>query len=140
MRESNQISQRVRAFLSMEVTSKEFDNKLFGWLDNRFFQTLQPKRSWFRFSLRRVALVFVGLALLFAYAGSYYRVSRRHLDEYRIWDSTANAFFYAPIAEIEATHDLRKHYMLKRFYAPANYIDREWFGGPSAIVGVTWGD
>lgn len=139
MSEANQILRRVRALLLMRVTSEEFDAKLFGSLDNKFFRALQPKRSWFRFSLRNMAIAFVGLALLFAYAGSYYRISRRHLDELRReWDSTGNAFFYIPIAEFEANRDLRKHYLLKRFYAPANYIDREFFDGPSAVIGVSF--
>ena len=78
----------------------------------------------------------VVFGLLFAYAGSYYRISRRGMREAE--EINLEGFFYIPIADAAAGHD-RRHYWLMLFFAPANWVDQKAFGAPGPASGVLWG-
>ena len=99
---------------------------------------LATKQTWKpQFSLRLILVLCVVFGLLFAYAGSYYRISRRGMREAEEFGLAG--FLYIPFREAAATHDLTRHYWLRRFYAPANLIDQRAFGAPGPIDGITWG-
>ena len=96
------------------------------------------KPSWRpQFSLRLMLVLCVVLGLLFAYAGSYYRLSRRGMRQAEEFGLAG--FFYIPFHEAAATHDLTRHHYLAIFFAPANWIDHELFGAPGPTRGITWG-
>jgi hypothetical protein len=92
---------------------------------------MQPtnKRTWKpRFSLRLMLVLCVILGLLFAYAGSYYRLSRRGMAEAREYELAG--FFYIPFDEFLLTRDLTPHHRLAMLFAPANWVDQILFGAP----------
>jgi hypothetical protein len=77
-----------------------------------------------------------GLSLAFAYVGSYYRLSRRGMSEAPVYGY--RGFLYVPFAEAAASEDLTRHYCLAAFYAPLNWVDRQFFGGESPVVCIIW--
>src|SRR5262245_49745157 len=85
---------------------------------------------------RRFVLVMV-LALFAAYVGSYYDVSRRGMREAMQYNMCG--FLYVPVDEIAASHDLSHHYTLMEIYSPLNAIDRNLFGTPGPVRGMTFG-
>ena len=84
---------------------------------------------------RLIILVAISSAIL-AYVGSYYRLSRRGMDEAR--DYGLPGFLYVPFAAASASEDLRPHYALAYFYSPLNWVDRAVFGVPSPWIYITW--
>jgi hypothetical protein len=48
-------------------------------------------------------------------------------------------FLYVPMEEVGATHDLSEHHRRMAFYAPANWVDRTFFGGKDPVVCILWG-
>jgi len=87
-----------------------------------------------QFSLRQVLLLFVLVALLFSYVGSYYRLSRRGMREAA--EFQIKGFLYAPANDVFASHDLSTHHRLAVFFAPANSIDRGLFGADGPTKGI----
>jgi hypothetical protein len=87
-------------------------------------------------SARGLIGLVVFCSLLFAYAGSYYRLSRRGMHEAR--ELGISGFLYVPFAEAAASEDLTRHYALATFYAPLNGIDRAVFGAPSPWICIMW--
>ena len=85
-------------------------------------------RPRFRCRVRTLIVTIAGLSLVFAYVGSYHRLSRRGLREASVYGSPA--FFYVPWEEAIASRDLSRHYRLAAFYAPVNWVDRTLLGGP----------
>ncbi len=47
-----------------------------------------------------------------------------------------DVFLYVPADEVAAAKDLSAHYRLMRIYAPANWVDRTFFGGLSPCLGI----
>lgn len=90
-----------------------------------------------QFTLRLMLFLCVVFGLLFAYAGSYYRLSRRGMREATEYDM--EGFFYAPSDDIFATHDMTQHFRLMIFYAPANWIDQTLFNAPGPSAEPMWG-
>jgi hypothetical protein len=81
-----------------------------------------------RFSLRTIAIACLLLCVLLTYVGSYYRLSRRGMREAEVYDM--DGFYYIPMEELMLSHSFEgKHFRRATFYAPANAIDRMWFGG-----------
>lgn len=97
-----------------------------------------PQHRKFRFSMRTVALAFVVLSMMLAYVGSYYRLSRRGMDEAKREGMDMEGFLYVSIEEAAATEDLSQHHRRARFYAPLNFVDRALFGGDWPIRGILW--
>jgi hypothetical protein len=89
-----------------------------------------------QFSLRLVLVLCVVFGLLFAYAGSYYRLSRRGMREAKEHDFEGE-FYYIPVAEMNNAKDLARHHRIAVFFAPANWVDQAVFDGPEPI---TWID
>jgi hypothetical protein len=95
-----------------------------------------PARSRFRFSLRGAMIAFVLLGLLFAYLGSYYRISRRGMEEAA--EMEIKGFLYMPIQELETDKRMIKHYSLSAFYLPANLLDQAFTGAPGPVKCILW--
>ena len=51
-----------------------------------------------------------------------------------IW-GVEDGFFYIPSGENLSDEDIRKHHRRAWFLAPANWVDRTLFGGPSPYRG-----
>jgi len=83
-----------------------------------------------------VARYGLALLLVLAYAGSYHHLSRRGLSEGV--DYGVDGFLYVPFQEAQATEDLSRHLWLARFYAPANWVDRRFFGGAGPVECIMW--
>ncbi|MCE9544214.1 MAG: hypothetical protein K8T25_01630 [Planctomycetia bacterium] len=98
----------------------------------------ETSRIMLRFRFRLITLfVAIAIATVVAlYAGSYYHLSRRGLREAKV--SGLPGFLYVPTAEAVATHDLSTHHFLYWFYAPANWVDREFFGGEYPVGSILW--
>ena len=81
----------------------------------------------------RTLLVLVALsALLMAYAGRYIQLrerSRAETEEYGLV-----GILYAPAADVIETQDLSLHYRRCAIFAPANWVDRTFFGGDAPIA------
>jgi len=90
----------------------------------------------FQFSLRTLFGVLTLAAVIMAYVGSYYHLSRRGLREAKA--QGMEGFLCVPVAEAFATKDLSKHYFRARIYAPLNWVDQEVFGGEGPIGGILW--
>jgi hypothetical protein len=90
-----------------------------------------------RSRLRTLMIVVTLLSLLCAYVGSYCWLSRRRMKEGHIQDM--DCFLYVSVDEVAATHDLTSHYRLTTFYAPLNWLDREFFGGQQPVGSIMWG-
>jgi hypothetical protein len=80
----------------------------------------------------------VVLGLLFAYVGTYYRLSRRGMHEAEEYGS--DFFLYTPTDEVFATKDLTWHHRLAIFFGPANWVDQTVFGGPEPITWIDFVD
>ena len=93
------------------------------------------EKRWFRFRLRTVFVVLTVLSMVMAYAGAYYRLSRRGIEEAATYG--LKGFFYIPIDEAMTSEDWSAHYRLGIFFAPANLIDQYIFGGPVPISHFT---
>ena len=89
-----------------------------------------------RFRTRTWILIVVALTLGVLYVGSYYRLSRRGMREAR--DYGLAGFLYVPCEEAAETESLLRHRRLAAFYTPANWIDRQLFGGENLAVCVIW--
>jgi hypothetical protein len=76
------------------------------------------------------------VAVLLAYIGSYYRLSRRGFAEAQ--DFGLAGFLYVPYQEAAKTEDLSRHHQLAKLYAPLNWLDQLVFGGDGPTQGVTW--
>ena len=72
-------------------------------------------------------LMTVLISLFFAYAGSYYRLSRRGLAEARNYGF--KGFLYVPFDDAARTQDLTRHDTLAIFYSPLNGLDCIFCGG-----------
>ena len=90
-----------------------------------------------QFRLRTVLIAWIALALLLTYVGSYYRLSRRGLAEARKYG--IKGIVYVDFLEAAKARDLRRHHLIAAFYAPANLIDRTFFGGDGPVDGILWG-
>jgi hypothetical protein len=84
--------------------------------------------------LQSLLAAFVFLSLFMAYAGSYYRLSRRGVAEAKKYELPG--FLYVSADEVFAAKDLTKHYQRRVFYEPANWIDRKFFGGPGPVLSI----
>jgi len=95
------------------------------------------RSSVFRLRSGRIFALVILLPLISAYGGSYAYLSRRGMRE----AETVNwkFFLYVPMEEVGATHDLSEHHRRMAFYAPANWVDRTFFGGKHPIVCILWG-
>ncbi len=91
------------------------------------------QRSRWQFSLRTMLITVVLLSIVFSYAGTYYRLSRRGMAE--AVECNIVGFFYVPLADL-ADEDLSKHHRCRTFFAPANWIDRKLFGGEYPAIGI----
>ena len=81
-----------------------------------------------RFSVRQLMVLVAVLSLVFAYSGSYYRLSRRGMAEGQPYGIPG--FLYVPIDHALTTEDISTHYRLLILFAPLNWLDRQLFGGP----------
>ena len=82
-----------------------------------------------QFSLRMMLALCIVFGLLFAYVGSYYRISRRGMRE--AVELEMEGFYYARLEHMLATHDMTQHERLSTIFAPANWLDQLIFGAPS---------
>jgi hypothetical protein len=82
--------------------------------------------------MRAVAL----MAVVMAYVSSYYRLSRRGMREAPEYGIPG--FLYVPVEEAARHQDLSKHYALRIFYAPLNWLDRSILGAPPPGGGLLW--
>ena len=74
------------------------------------------------------------LGVVMAYAGTYYQLRQRGIAEAAEYGM--DGFLYAPIDDVFASEDLSVHYQRMRIFAPANWIDRNCFGGPGPIGSI----
>jgi hypothetical protein len=88
-----------------------------------------------RFRFQKVFVAMTLLAIVVAYAGAYYRVSRRGIEEAATYDLIG--FFYIPVEEAIASADWSAHFRRCDFFAPANLIDQYIFAGPAPISHFT---
>ncbi len=94
------------------------------------------KRRWYQFSLRALLIGVAIFSLVAAYVGSYCRLSRRGMHEAKTYG--LEGFLYVPADEVVASHDLTRHHAFMVFYAPLNWLDREFFGGISPTGSIMW--
>jgi hypothetical protein len=90
-----------------------------------------------RMTVRRWMIV-VGLAALaFAYLGSYYRLSRRGMDEAAAFGCDGS-FFYISFDEAVRIGNQANalHQARRSWYAPLNWIDRKIYGAPAPEVRI----
>ena len=99
-------------------------------------QILAKGRGKLQFSLRLMLVLCVVFGFLFAYSGSYYRISRRGMREAE--ETGLAGFLYVPFEDAAESKDLRGHRQLEIFFGPANWVDRKVFGGPDPITSITW--
>jgi hypothetical protein len=90
----------------------------------------------FQISLRTLMLICLVLGLLFAYVGTYYRLSRRGMREAE--EFGLEGFLYIPFKEAAAKRDLNRHHWFAWFFAPANFIDQSALGVPGPTISITW--
>lgn len=86
----------------------------------------------FRFRLRTF---FIGVSLIsffVAYGAAYYQISRRGLTEAKEYGLVG--FLYVPAEPVFASEDLSTHHQMAILFAPANWIDQQFFGGPPPIT------
>ncbi|WP_406694914.1 hypothetical protein V5E97_28115 [Singulisphaera sp. Ch08] len=81
-----------------------------------------------RFTVRRWMLAVAAWALLFAYVGSYYRLSRKSISEGV--DYGLSGIVYVPLREDLSGEHLARHFFLCNVYAPLNWLDQRIFGTP----------
>ena len=74
------------------------------------------------------------LSVVMAYAGAYYGLSRRGLEEASTYGM--EGFLYVPVDEVMASEDLSSHYRWCMFFAPANWVDRHIFGGAHPVTDI----
>jgi hypothetical protein len=89
-----------------------------------------------RISLRKLIILVALSSLPLAYVGSYYRLSRRGIQEGQEYG--IDGFLFVPFVEAAASQSLTRHYALATFYAPLNWIDRMIFGAPTPWINITW--
>jgi hypothetical protein len=101
-------------------------------------QSAEPrhKHRLFRCSLRTMLLCAVLTSVLAFYVGSYYYLSRRGMNEAARYGM--NAFLYVPADKVLVTEGLSGHYIRCTIYSPLNWLDRNVFGGPSPVGGITF--
>ncbi|MHC5543551.1 hypothetical protein ACYOEI_35455 [Singulisphaera rosea] len=90
----------------------------------------------FQFRVRVLIVVEALSALMMAYVGSYYRLSRRGMDEAQKYGLPG--FLFVPMADAAESRDLGYHYAIATFYEPLNWIDRMFFGTPSPWLSIHW--
>jgi hypothetical protein len=66
---------------------------------------------------------------MFTYGGAYCRLRNRGLEDARKFG--IEGFFYVPIHANVTSEDMNRHVQLAVLFEPANWIDRNLFGGPS---------
>lgn len=95
------------------------------------------RKRW-QFSLRSLMIFVVFASLLLAYFGSYYRISRRNM-----WDVDCGwaSFDYTAAgkgqpANLDTREASIREGVLRIFFAPANWIERTFFGGPQPLNGT----
>ena len=91
-----------------------------------------PKRSRFRSLLTLIAVF-----LLVLYVGSYFHLSRRGMEEAKVYHM--RGFLYAPAAEVFAKQDLSVHYFRMQLYAPLSWLDHTLFGADEPVRCILWG-
>jgi hypothetical protein len=89
-----------------------------------------------RFTVRTLMIAVAVSSFAFAYVGSYYRLSRRGVQEAAEYGYSG--FLYIPFEEARACEDLSRHHALARVYVPLNWIDRNLFGGPWPMLCIMW--
>ncbi len=114
------------AYLPREITDKRDG---IGEMNS----PLGKRRIRFRLGTAFVTITLVSTVL--AYTGTYYRLSRRGIEEAAKYE--LKGFFYIPIDEAIASEDWSAHRRLGIFFAPANAIDQLIFGGPVPISHFT---
>ena len=67
---------------------------------------------------------------LVLYVGSYYYLSRKGMREAAAMHMEG-CFFYTRLDEIPDKKNLAVHFFCVPLFAPINWIDRTFFGGPS---------
>jgi hypothetical protein len=99
----------------------------------------EKRRRPFQLSLRSSFVAFVALGLLFVYGGTYYRLRTRGLHEAQQVGLKGFLYVPFPFEEAKQAQSMNHHYRLMIFFAPANFIDRNLFGGPYPTSGILWG-
>jgi hypothetical protein len=102
--------------------------------DLRKVPTMRLRRL--RFTVRTLMVAVAVSSFVFAYVGSYYRLSRRGMQEAAEYGYSG--FLYVPFEEARACEDLSRHHALGGVYVPLNLIDRSLFGGPSPVLCILW--
>lgn len=89
-----------------------------------------------RFRLRSMMVAILIVAMVLAYVASYVQLSRRGMREANEYG--LDGFLYVPCAEASASEDLTRHWWLALFYSPANWADRQFFGGQGPVESIMW--
>ena len=93
-------------------------------------------RRRFQLRLRSLLIAVVVSAVVAAYVGSYYRLSRRGMQESGLYG--VPGILYVPIEDASASQGVSWQNALAAFFSPANWIDRHCFGGRPAAQCVMW--
>lgn len=72
------------------------------------------------------------ICLLVTYSVIYVTLRNRGLREWKPYDT--DGFLYDSTERVLRTHDMSIHEFRYRLFAPANYVDRNLFGGPHPIA------
>ncbi len=87
-----------------------------------------------RFRLWKVFVAMTLLSVILAYAGAYYRLSRRGVEEAAAYG--LHGFFYVSADDVIESQDLSTQRGWCMFFAPANWVDQWVFGGPQPIQSI----
>jgi len=85
-----------------------------------------------QFTIRQIMLTAVVTAVLTAYFGSHYRLSRRGIREAPEFGIVG--FLYVPVQIVTEDRGLSTHYALMILYAPLNWLDHKIFGAPGPTI------
>jgi hypothetical protein len=85
-----------------------------------------------QFTIRQIMLAVALTAVLMAYFGSYYRLSRRGMREGAEFGIVG--FLYVPVQNVTEDKGLLTHSALMILYAPLNRLDHKIFGAPGPTI------
>lgn len=74
------------------------------------------------------------IAILFAYISSYAYLSRHGMSETRAYNS--EGILYVPVSEVEQSHNLSRHHLLRVLFTPLNLIDQKVLGADAPVTSM----
>lgn len=88
--------------------------------------------TWRLFRAMRWLATGMLVCLFAAYVATYVTLRNRSLRE--MGKFGADSFLYDSADTVFRTHDMSDHNFRRLLFAPANYVDRKLFGGPSPVI------